>query len=86
MIHLKTLKAVIFVGTTLGVCAFVYQPDQTRLADLPNRIPEAAPYITAVSQLSSEDFRRMEWLNDVKFLAGPRLAGGVPASGARKFY
>jgi hypothetical protein len=47
MIDLRIIKAVVFAGTALGVSALVYQPDRSQLADLPNRIPEAAPYITA---------------------------------------
>jgi len=47
MINLKALKLIIFAGTALGVSAFVYEPDRSALNDLPNRIPEAAPYITA---------------------------------------
>src|SRR5215467_11833235 len=47
MIDLKAFKLVVFAGTTLGVTAFVYEPSRRALNDLPNRIPEAAPYITA---------------------------------------
>src|SRR5215468_2148568 len=47
MIDLKAFKLVVFAGTTLGVTAFVYEPGRGALADLPNRIPEAAPYVTA---------------------------------------
>jgi hypothetical protein len=47
MIHLKLLKAATFVGTIVGLSLLVYRPDTNRLTDLPNRMPEAAPYITA---------------------------------------
>jgi hypothetical protein len=46
---MKALKAIIVLITALGVTAFVYQPATPHL-DLPNRIPEAAPYITAEAQ------------------------------------
>src|SRR5262249_18587784 len=42
---MKALKLVTVLLTALGVSAFVYRPPTNRL-DLPNRIPEAAPYIT----------------------------------------
>src|SRR5499427_1717213 len=47
MVDLRILKAMIFGGTVLCLSAAVYQPNQSSLADLPNRIPEAAPYVTA---------------------------------------
>jgi hypothetical protein len=47
MIYLKLLKGAVFVGTVAGLSLLVYRPDTNRLTDLPNRIPEAAPYITA---------------------------------------
>ncbi len=50
MIDLRILKGTIFAVTALGVSAFVYPTDPNSLADLPNRIPEAAPYITAEAQ------------------------------------
>ncbi|HTE55265.1 MAG TPA: Ig-like domain-containing protein [Kofleriaceae bacterium] len=43
---MKLIKAVIFLATGLGVSALAREPIETQ-ADLPNRIPEAAPYITA---------------------------------------
>jgi hypothetical protein len=46
VINLKALKVVVFVGTTLVMSAFVYEPGGAALTDLPNRIPEAVPYIT----------------------------------------
>src|SRR4029079_16738597 len=42
----KLLKITIILVTALGGSAFVYQP-VTDQHDLPNRIPEAAPYVTA---------------------------------------
>jgi hypothetical protein len=47
MIRLKLVKASVFAGTVLGLSAFVFEPDRNRLVDLPNRIPEAAPYVLA---------------------------------------
>jgi hypothetical protein len=47
VIHRRLLKGAIFAGTVLSMSALVYQPDRSRLADLPNRIPEAAPYVLA---------------------------------------
>ena len=47
MTALDALKVAIFVGTTLAVSAFVYEPGSGADCDLPNRIPEAAPYVTA---------------------------------------
>jgi len=42
----KLIKIGVFIATGLAVGFLAKQPEQT-LADLPNRIPEAAPYITA---------------------------------------
>ena len=39
-------KSSIFVATTMGVCSVIYRPEPSRLLDLPNRMPEAAPYVT----------------------------------------
>jgi Big-like domain-containing protein len=47
MINLKILKGATFASTALGVGLIVYQPERSALADLPNRIPEAAPYVIA---------------------------------------
>jgi hypothetical protein len=41
----RLIKAVIFIATGLAVAALARSPRPT-LADLPNRIPEAAPYVT----------------------------------------
>src|SRR5579872_7062324 len=46
---MKALKLIVFLGTTLGVSAVVYPPD-TNLNDLPNRLPEAAPYVVSEAQ------------------------------------
>jgi hypothetical protein len=46
---MKALKAIIILITALGVSAFVYQPSGPHL-DIPNRIPEGAPYILAEAQ------------------------------------
>jgi len=44
----KALKFVVLVATALGASALVYnQPDQSKLNDIPNRLPEAAPYVVA---------------------------------------
>src|SRR6516165_3157212 len=45
MISLIALKLATFAGTTLAVSALVYQLGRGTLKDLPNRIPEAAPYV-----------------------------------------
>jgi len=42
---MKALKLITILLTALGVSAFVYRPTSNKL-DLPNRIPEAAPYDT----------------------------------------
>ncbi len=47
----KSLKFVVLVATVLGASALVYnQPDQSKLNDIPNRLPEAAPYVLAEAQ------------------------------------
>ena len=43
---MKLLKVIVILLAALGVSAFVYQP-ATDQNDLPNRIPEAAPYVSA---------------------------------------
>ena len=43
----KILKFVALLATTAGVSVVVYQPDQSKLNDVPNRLPEAAPYVLA---------------------------------------
>ncbi|MBZ5726678.1 MAG: Ig-like domain-containing protein [Acidobacteriia bacterium] len=47
MTNMKLVKGATFVGTIVGLSFLVYQPDSRKLTDLPNRIPEAAPYDTA---------------------------------------
>jgi hypothetical protein len=46
MIRVRVFKTSIFVATAVGVSAVVYRPAPGTLSDLPNRIPEAAPYVT----------------------------------------
>jgi hypothetical protein len=47
----RALKLVAFFATTLATSALVYyQPDQSTLNDIPNRLPEAAPYVVAEAQ------------------------------------
>jgi len=47
----KTLKLAALLATTIATCALVYnQPDQSKLNDIPNRLPEAAPYVVAEAQ------------------------------------
>ncbi len=47
----RFLKLVVLMATTLGTAAMVYyQPTQRSLNDLPNRLPEAAPYVVAEAQ------------------------------------
>ncbi|HEU5413175.1 MAG TPA: hypothetical protein VFW31_05435, partial [Candidatus Angelobacter sp.] len=45
------LKLLTVAATTIGTCGLVYlQPDASRLKDIPNRLPEAAPYVLAEAQ------------------------------------
>src|SRR5438270_4450328 len=45
------LKLTALLAATLGASALVYrQPDQGKLNDIPNRLPEAAPYVLAETQ------------------------------------
>ena len=47
----KSLKLAVLLGTMLATSALVYnQPDQRKLNDIPNRLPEAAPYVLAEAQ------------------------------------
>src|SRR6476469_8979232 len=47
----KSLKLAVLLGTLLATSALVYyQPDQSKLNDIPNRLPEAAPYVLAEAQ------------------------------------
>lgn len=46
MIYPRVLKGAVVAATVMGVGAMVYRPESGRLVDLPNRIPEAAPYVT----------------------------------------
>src|SRR6478609_5952323 len=46
----KALKLAALLATALGTSALVYQPNQSRLNDIPNRLPEAAPYVVAEAQ------------------------------------
>jgi hypothetical protein len=46
MISLDALKVATFVGTTLVAGVLVYEPGSSARSDLPNRIPEAAPYVS----------------------------------------
>jgi hypothetical protein len=43
----KVLKMFTLLATIAGVLGAVYQADQSKLNDLPNRLPEAAPYVVA---------------------------------------
>lgn len=43
----RMIKLIALLATTAGVSAVVYQPDQSKLNDIPNRLPEAAPYVLA---------------------------------------
>ncbi|HXW92652.1 MAG TPA: hypothetical protein VEK33_19045, partial [Terriglobales bacterium] len=47
--RLRLFRTVTFGLTTLGVMTLVYLPSQNH-NDLPNRIPEAPPYITSEAQ------------------------------------
>src|ERR1051325_9583503 len=47
----KPLKLAVLLSTILATSALVYnQPDQRKLNDIPNRLPEAAPYVLAEAQ------------------------------------
>ena len=47
----RSLKLATLLATTLAASALVYyQPDQRKLNDIPNRLPEAAPYVVAEAQ------------------------------------
>jgi len=46
----KALKLAALLATALGTSALVYQPNQSRLNDIPNRLPEAAPYVVPEAQ------------------------------------
>jgi len=46
----RLIKLAIFVGTGVAAGAIVHRPDADR-ADLPNRIPEAAPYVTSEAKV-----------------------------------
>ena len=46
MIDPRRFKGLVFILTTVGLGTVVYQPDSSKLTDLPNRIPESAPYVT----------------------------------------
>src|SRR6266852_6330521 len=51
MMNGKLVKLVILAATTLVTSAVVYyQPQPSELNDIPNRIPEAAPYVLAEAQ------------------------------------
>jgi len=56
MIHVKLIKLAILVSTTLTLGAIVYRPDPSSLSDLPNRMPEAAPYVTAETAAAAPPF------------------------------
>ena len=60
MDDLRIVKAVIFGGTLLCLTAAVYQPNQRSETDLPNRIPEAAPYVTAEASAFPPPYER-QW-------------------------
>jgi hypothetical protein len=63
MLALRLLKFGIFAATTAGVCAVVYQPNPSGVKDLPNRIPEAAPYITAEASAFPPPYEE-QWQGD----------------------
>ena len=51
MMNGKLVKLVVLAATTLVTSAVVYyQPQPSELNDIPNRIPEAAPYVLAEAQ------------------------------------
>jgi hypothetical protein len=52
---MKTFKILAMAATALGSGVLVYQPKVDR-SDLPNRIPEAAPYVTSEAQAFGPPF------------------------------
>jgi hypothetical protein len=53
----KSLKLAALLATTLATSALVYnQLDQKKLNDIPNRLPEAAPYVLAETQAYAPPF------------------------------
>jgi hypothetical protein len=46
MRNLKLVKVAVFAGTVIAMGAIVSRPDAAAFTDLPNRIPEAPPYVT----------------------------------------
>ena len=49
--RLKIVKIAVLAATTLGVSGIAYlEPSRNQLSDIPNRIPEAAPYVLAEAQ------------------------------------
>src|SRR5437016_1286210 len=59
MIHRTILKGAVFIITVLAMSAAVYQPPMNR-NDLPNRILEAAPYVTAETEAFAPPFEE-DW-------------------------
>jgi len=51
----RALKWLVFAGVGLGVCGLLYRPATNRV-ELPNRIPEAAPYVTSEAQFFPPPF------------------------------
>src|SRR5262245_34409878 len=51
----RALKVLVLATTAVSVCAAVYEPPHD-LAELPNRIPEAPPYVTEEARFFSPPF------------------------------
>src|SRR5215510_1657862 len=49
--NIRLLKLVVFLASSFGISVAVYLgPDRHSLSDIPNRLPEAAPYVVAEAQ------------------------------------
>lgn len=61
MVHERLLKLAVLAATALATSAMVYRPREDA-SELPNRIPEAAPYVTAEAQFFAPPFEEY-WRN-----------------------
>src|SRR5262245_12790309 len=55
MAHERALKVLVLAATAISVCAAVYEPAHD-LGELPNRIPEEPPYVTAEARFFAPPF------------------------------
>ena len=56
MIRMRLIKATLLLSTTLAVGEIARRGDPSALTDLPNRMPEAAPYVTAETAAAAPPF------------------------------